>query len=691
MAEGVTVANAFVQVMPSMEGATSNISNALTGAMGNAGEQAGGLFGNAFSGKVGGAMKALGGAMVGLLAIDKLAEAYGEVEAGLNNLKIATGATGEAAKELEKVYLDVSKSVVGDFGDIGSAVGELNTRFDLQGEQLEKASEQAMKYAKVTGQDATSAIQDVSRMMNNAGISADQYAHVLDMLTVAGQKSGVDVGKLTTTVTENAASFKELGFTTEESIAMLANFEKSGANTSQILAAMKKGVAEWAKEGKSAKDGFNEFVTGVQNGTVTAQDAIDIFGSRAGMAMFDAAQKGQLNFEEMYTAITEGSDGALDEVYQDTLTAGEKFDLLGKNFQAGFYEIMEPIVDAISPYIDDIVEAVRSGVEFIVGVIVPFAEQVGAIIGELRGPIEEGLQVAFTWIKDNLLPIVQKFGNWIAQQLTPILRGMADWIMQHVVPALKNMADFIFNTVIPDIIKLADWIGETLGPVFEWLGDIIFNHIVPAFAEISGWIFDNVVPSLRELYGWFRDNILPVLRNVANFINNTVAPAFRRIGDWIGRNVVPALIDMWSWIANNIVPIFDTLANAISTVIGWLSDFIGWIGDAIDSANEFNSANSSYSSYDADPWGSGYYGHYATGGFTNGEHMYIAGERGGEFIWPSYEPYASYYADMLASRIGGGVEVTGNTFVVREEADIYRIADELNNLINRQTAGGLVA
>ena len=75
MAEGATVANAFVQVMPSMEGATNNISNALTGAMGNAGEQAGGLFGNAFSGKVGGAMKALGGAMVGLLAIDKLAEA----------------------------------------------------------------------------------------------------------------------------------------------------------------------------------------------------------------------------------------------------------------------------------------------------------------------------------------------------------------------------------------------------------------------------------------------------------------------------------------------------------------------------------------------------------------------------------------------------------------------------------------
>ena len=42
---------------------------------------------------------------------------------------------------------------------------------------------------------------------------------------------------------------------------------------------------------------------------------------------------------------------------------------------------------------------------------------------------------------------------------------------------------------------------------------------------------------------------------------------------------------------------------------------------------------------------------------------------------------------MLASRIGGGVEVTGNTFVIREEADIRKVADELNRLIDRQTAG----
>jgi hypothetical protein len=35
------------------------------------------------------------------------------------------------------------------------------------------------------------------------------------------------------------------------------------------------------------------------------------------------------------------------------------------------------------------------------------------------------------------------------------------------------------------------------------------------------------------------------------------------------------------------------------------------------------------------------------------------GERGGEFVWPSYAPYLDRYADALASRMGGtgGVNV----------------------------------
>ena len=45
---------------------------------------------------------------------------------------------------------------------------------------------------------------------------------------------------------------------------------------------------------------------------------------------------------------------------------------------------------------------------------------------------------------------------------------------------------------------------------------------------------------------------------------------------------------------------------------------------------------------------------YGKGGYVNEPTLFGAGEKGGEFIWPSRAPYLDRYADALADRIGGG-------------------------------------
>lgn len=440
MAEGATVANAFVQIMPSMEGATSNITSAIMPGIDDAGGKAGSKFGNVFSGKMGTALKAAGGLAIAGFAASAVTDAFTQVEAGFNNVKIATGATGEEAEKLKAVYLDVSSSVVGSFEDIGSAVGELNTRLGLNGDELEAASEAAMKYAKITGQDATSAIQDVTRMMNNAGIPASEYAATLDKLTVAGQAAGVDVGKLAQSVNDNAASFTAMGMSTDEAIAMLANFELTGANTSAILSGMKKGVAEWTKEGISAKEGFAQFVQGVEDGSVTAQDAIALFGAKAGTTMYDAALKGQLNFDEMYSKITEGSAGALDEVYQSTLTAQEKFDLLGKTMQTGIYEILEPLVDALLPYMDDLIELAKDIVKWTVEQAVPKVKIVAQVVGNVAEVVKTGMSIiqnAFESVRPVIESITSMFNNLGTAMSDPI--GSAANFISSAISHIKSI------------------------------------------------------------------------------------------------------------------------------------------------------------------------------------------------------------------------------------------------------------
>jgi phage-related minor tail protein len=249
-----------------------------------------------------------------------------EVNGGFNKIIKITGATGKEAQSLRKAYEGAAKSVVGSMDDIATAVVDVHQRLKLSGPAAQKAAEQFVKFAKVTDTDVGDAIQKVTRMMGDANIPAKQYSKVLDYLTKASQKTGASVDDLAKAVTRYGAPMRQLGVSTQQSIAMFANWEKAGVTTEKAFAGMRIAISGWMKEGKDAGTEFQKTVKGIQDGTISTSQAMEIFGKKGGPDMIDAIKQGRFNLDD-FTKSLGNTKGALNDTYKNSLSGGDRLKL----------------------------------------------------------------------------------------------------------------------------------------------------------------------------------------------------------------------------------------------------------------------------------------------------------------------------------------------------------------------------
>lgn len=509
-------------------------------------------------------------------------DAFNEVDEGADNVIKATGATGKEAKELEQSYKNVASSIVGDFGDIGSALGEVNTRFGFTGTDAEKATTKFLQFSEVTGMDATEAVKAVSRAIESAGLESSEYGSILDSLTAVGQSTGISVDTLATSLTDYGASLRGMGYDTNESIAMLAQFEKAGVDSNAVIRGMRMAQAAWAKDGKNSQKEFARLVKGIKEGSVSAGEAYEVFGSKAGGELVDAIKSGRFSYEDMI-AVVEGSKGTLETTFDGTVDGGYKLDLAMQNAKLAMADAGETVSTALIPalewFSDDVLPAVSDGFAKTVegvkdavnwmkehkGVVIAVASVIGVLTGAIAAyNVVQGIKAAM-----DAAQVTTIWGLVAAHwaQATAAMAAIAPYIL--IVAAIAAVIAIIVLCVKHwDKIKEAGakaWEGikNAWNKAGEWFKGV-WNGIKDAFANVKQWFSEKFTAAKQgvqnawaSVKGWF-SNVWAGVKNV-----------FSNVRGWFMEKFNAAKLGVqnaWSGIKNFFRGIKDGIVNAFSNV-----------------------------------------------------------------------------------------------------------------------------
>lgn len=287
-------------------------------------------------------------------------DAAKELDEGYDTIITKTGASGKALQEMKGVADNVFSSMPVEMADVGSAVGEVNTRFHSTGEELEELSQAFIEFSKINETDVSNSVDKTDRIMKAFGVDAKDTKNVLGLFTKVGQDTGMTMETLMGTLDKNGASFRTLGFDLGSSAQMLAEFEANGADTEGILTSLKKAVANAAKEGKNANTMLSETAAAIVNAktkTEALQIATNVFGTKGAATMVDGLRSGRISLQETgksletYGSIVEDTFNETLDPWDDAKVAMNNLKVAGSSLAGEALQELKPAINAVTDVI----------------------------------------------------------------------------------------------------------------------------------------------------------------------------------------------------------------------------------------------------------------------------------------------------------------------------------------------------
>ena len=522
---------------------------------------------------------------------------FSEVDSAVDGMISKTGAAGEELEKLQKTVENIATTIPTDFTTAANAVGEVSTRFDDVGDQLEDLSTKFVQFSTLNNVDVVTAIDNVQASMAAFGVPTQEATAVLDTLNAIAQQTGTDVNTLTSMLTANAGAMKEMGMDYDDAAFFMAELNKNGVDVSSTMTGLKTAWKTASAEGKSMKDALSEMNSTIKNAKTDQeayQAAIELFGSKAGPALAQAVRDGRLSLEDLNVTMDQfaGSventfDSTLDPVDQVTLAMNE-LKLIGADLASVAQEMLMPALEMLRDKIHQLREWWGNLGEEQQQNIIKFAWIVAAIgpaliaLGKLTSGVGKGVQTFAKFGTEISTLIAQtQAGTGPLVALKTAIAGISGPVL--AVVAVVGVLVAAFVNLWKNNEEFRNKITATWDEIKSKVEE--FGAGIKARFEEVGITFEGVTETLKKVWNGFCELLAPVFTGAFDIISKALSTAL---------GVLTGLLDIfigvftgnwnkaWQGIKGVASSVWDGIKGVISTALGTIkgvvNTFLGWFG-----------------------------------------------------------------------------------------------------------------
>jgi phage-related minor tail protein len=396
-----------------------------------------------------------------------------------------TGATGEVLDDLNKRMNNIFKDIPTDAETAGTAIGEVNTRFQLTGDKLESLSKQFIEFAEINETDLNSSIDNVDTILNKFNVDAGQAGNVLGLLTKVGQDTGLSMDTLESSLMQNGSTLKEMGLGITESVNLLAMFENNGVDATTAMAGLKKAVKNYTAEGLSTDQALQKTIDSIKNAS-TETEALSIaqetFGSKGFAEMAQAIREGKLSVDDLGGSL-EDYGTTVQDTYESTLDPWDNAKVMLNNLKLAGSDLAGTALSALQPAIEKVTSTVQSATEWFRGLTDNQKEMIATIV-MIVAAIAPALLII-----NKVAGVISTMINVIKALKIAIVAVNDVLVANPIILVIAAIAALI--AIFITLYNKCEWFRDAVNEIFEYVKEFI-GGAIEVIKGVIGTIWDKI-------------------------------------------------------------------------------------------------------------------------------------------------------------------------------------------------------